>query len=178
MNVNPEQEVYQLIYDDVDNYHYYGRSNHGKDSIKHILSLKPDSIIDVGCGHNHFIQIMRELGVEKAVGIDFACKSADYVCDILDLPFKDKEFDFLTAWDVLEHLLPEQVDQALKEMSRISKRFAFTITYNPASTPPPTRFKGHNLHQCCRQPAWWMEQIEKYAISCNNTLAYWNGYWK
>lgn len=174
---NSEREVYESIYSD-DNYFHYGRTTHGKDAIKYILNLKPESLIDVGCGHNYFVQSVKKSGIKKAIGIDFACPSADFLADILELPFEDKEFDLLTAWDVLEHLLPEQVDQALSEMSRVSKRFAFTITYNPAGCIAPGKFKNHNLHQCCRPPHWWKNEIEKHAITCHNHLAYWVGKWR
>ena len=91
--------------------------------------------------------------------------------------FTDKEFDFLTAWDVLEHLLPDQIDSALLEMQRVSNRFAFTIAYDYASTPPPKKFSGHNLHQTVKEPEWWKEKIEKYAeVTQQNDL--WLGKWK
>ena len=177
MDNNPEQEVYQLIYDDVENYGYYGRSNHGEKALKPILDLNPASILDVGCGHNDFILMAREAGIKKATGVDFACPSADFVCDILNLPFENKEFDFITAWDVLEHLLPEQVEPCFKEMSRVSRRFAFTIAHVPAGTPPPPKFKGHNLHQCVKEPVWWQAEIEKFGtISPSNGL-FWLGEW-
>ena len=69
MKLNPEQEVYELIYND-DAYSYYGRSNHGHKAIEAIAQLKPTSLLDVGCGHNKFVQEIRELGV-KALGVDF-----------------------------------------------------------------------------------------------------------
>ena len=176
MSVNPEQEVYELIYAD-DAYSYYGKSNHGHKALKSIVALEPLSLLDVGCGHNAFVQEIKNLGIEKAIGVDFACKSADKIADILDLPFTDKEFDFLTAWDVLEHLLPDQIDLALLEMQRVSNRFAFTIAYDYASTPPPKKFSGHNLHQTVKEPEWWKEKIEKYAeITQQNEL--WLGKWK
>jgi ubiquinone/menaquinone biosynthesis C-methylase UbiE len=174
---NPEREVYEAIYSD-NYYFHYGRTTHGKDVFKYILTLKPESIVDIGCGHNYFIKVLSKVGIKKVIGVDFACPSADIIADVLYLPFEDKEFDLLTSWDVLEHLLPEQVDQAISEMSRVSNRFAFTITYNPAGTIPPGKFKNHNLHQCCRQPSWWKEQIEKQATSCHNYFAYWVGKWK
>ena len=176
MSVNPEQEVYKLIYAD-DAYSYYGKSNHGHKALKSIVALEPLSLLDVGCGHNAFVQEIKNLGIEKAIGVDFACKSADKIADILDLPFTDKEFDFLTAWDVLEHLLPDQIDSALLEMQRVSNRFAFTIAYDYASTPPPKKFSGHNLHQTVKEPEWWKEKIEKYAeVTQQNDL--WLGKWK
>ena len=176
MNFNPEQEVYELIYAD-DAYSFYGYSNHGHKALEYITVLRPLSLLDVGCGHNAFVEEIKNLGVEKAIGVDFACKSADKIADILNLPFDNKEFDFITAWDVLEHLLPEQIVPALLEMQRVSKRFAFTIAHYYARTPPPKKFSGHNLHQTVKEPEWWVEQIEKYAeVTVIDEI--WLGKWK
>ena len=43
MSVNPEQEVYELIYAD-DSYSYYGKSNHGHKALKSIVALEPLSL--------------------------------------------------------------------------------------------------------------------------------------
>ena len=76
------------------------------------------NILDIGCGYN-------------------ANKFAKVVCDIQDLsnhyhdkefirltekklPFKDKEFDFVVASHVIEHV--EDVDFFIKEIERVSKK--------------------------------------------------------
>ena len=178
---NPEQKVYELIYDDTDSYKGYGYSNHGSIHTDLVMSYKPKSVLDVGCGHNEFAINLREnLGV-ISLGIDFACKSADKIADILDLPIKDKEFDFITAWDVLEHLLEEQVDSAFAEMKRVSKQYAFTITCELASTPPPPGYKNHNLHQCAKPNDWWYDKLSSissiYCYPQDNRENLWVGKW-
>ena len=60
--------------------------------------------------------------------------------------YKDKEWEWITAWDVMEHLLPDQIELALQEMLRVSEYFAFTISYDLASTVAPQPFQRHNLH--------------------------------
>ena len=62
----------------------------------------------------------------------------------------------------MEHLLPDQVDLALQEMLRVSEYFAFTISYELASTVAPQPFHKHNLHQTIWTPKKWREKIEKY----------------
>ena len=58
----------------------------------------------------------------------------------------------------------DQVDSALQEMSRVSKYFAFTISYKLASTIAPQPFQRHNLHQTIWKPVEkWRKKIEKYA---------------
>ena len=76
------------------------------------------NILDIGCGYN-------------------ASKFAKVICDVQDLsnhyqdkkfirltekklPFKDKEFDFVVASHVMEHV--EGVDFFIKELERVSKK--------------------------------------------------------
>ena len=91
-------------------------------SIYHINSILEQNqswnILDVGCGYN-------------------AHSSANTICDVQNLkeyyknknfiqikekkfPFKDKEFDFVIASHVIEHV--EDVDFFLKELERVSKK--------------------------------------------------------
>ena len=90
-----------------------------KKYIDKLLSENPSwKILDIGCGYN-------------------ASKYATTVCDILDLssfyknkefiriddknfPFKDKEFDFVIASHVLEHV--KDISYFIKELERISTR--------------------------------------------------------
>ena len=95
----------------------------------------------------------------------------------MDLPYEDKEWEWITAWDVMEHLLPDQIDLALQEMSRVSKYFAFTIAYELASTIAPQPFQRHNLHQTIWKPEKWRKEIEKYAKIKHTTLGFWVGKW-
>jgi SAM-dependent methyltransferase len=76
------------------------------------------NILDIGCGYN-------------------ASKFAKVICDVQDLsnhyqdkkfikltekklPFKDKEFDFVIASHVIEHV--EDIDFFIKELERVSKK--------------------------------------------------------
>ena len=76
------------------------------------------NILDIGCGYN-------------------ASKFAKVICDVQDLsnhyqdkkfirltekklPFKDKEFDFVVASHVMEHV--EDVDFFIKELERVSRK--------------------------------------------------------
>ena len=90
-----------------------------KKYIDNLLKNNPSwNILDIGCGYN-------------------ANKFAKVVCDIQDLsnhyqdkefirltekklPFKDKEFDFVVASHVIEHV--QDVDFFIKEIERVSKK--------------------------------------------------------
>ena len=90
-----------------------------KHYIENFLSSKPDwNILDIGCGYS-------------------ANKYANIICDVEDLskvykdkkfirlidkklPFKDKEFDFVIASHVMEHV--EDVDFFISELQRIANK--------------------------------------------------------
>ena len=90
-----------------------------KQYIENFLSSKPDwNILDIGCGYS-------------------ANKYANIICDVADLskvykdkkfirlidkklPFKDKEFDFVIASHVMEHV--EDVDFFISELQRIASK--------------------------------------------------------
>ena len=90
-----------------------------KKYIEKFLSNNSDyNILDIGCGYN-------------------ANKYAKVICDVQDLsnhyrdkrfvklnekklPFKDKEFDFVVASHVMEHV--EDVEFFIKELERVSKK--------------------------------------------------------
>ena len=121
----------------------YGKSSHGLPHLELLLDFNPKSWLDVGCGYNTLI--------------NFSCPAADQVCDVLDLPFLDKRWDLVTAFDVMEHIYPENVDKALQEMRRVSKRFAYTICYKKAQL----EHKGLNAHATIMSREDWHKKIEE-----------------
>ena len=90
-----------------------------KSHIENIISQNPDwKVLDIGCGYG-------------------ASKYATTICDILDLsdhykdktfikinekklPFKDKEFDFIIASHVVEHV--DDISYFLNELARVGKK--------------------------------------------------------
>jgi ubiquinone/menaquinone biosynthesis C-methylase UbiE len=146
--------VYDLIYSESDT--HYGHKNHGKVHLNTILEFKPESWLDVGCGFNEMIKEVRDNYVQDSWGIDFSCPGADQQCDILDLPFPDNRWDFISAFDVMEHIYPDKVSIALEEMRRVSKRFVFTIAFTKAFL----EYKGVNAHPTVWSREVWYETIE------------------
>ena len=90
-----------------------------KQSINNLLEKNSDwKVLDIGCGYT-------------------AHKNATVICDVQDLsnfykdkkfiqltdevlPFEDKEFDFIIASHVIEHV--KNVDSFIKELERVSKK--------------------------------------------------------
>lgn len=138
-------------------YRRYGHSNHGKHLLPYFLSLDPESALDVGCGHNEWSKHLKERGI-RAVGVDFACPGADIIAEAHALPFDHKEWDFVTAFDVLEHIPESLIDPVLREFARVGHRFAFSISY----VDSVNRVKGETLHPCVQPKHWWLQKIAQY----------------
>lgn len=151
-----EVAKYQGIYRSPEKFATYGHSNHGRGAARLIEKWKPASIVDVGCGWNEFAAQMKAVLPEaRVIGVDFACPGADVTAPLTALPFADKEFDTLTAFDVLEHLLPAEVDAALLEMARVSHRFALSISY----VASVNKWEGQTLHPTVRSEQWWITRL-------------------
>ena len=162
------RKLYQQIYST--NKHH-GHSNHGNRYLKEILANKPETVLDLGCGHNELVKSLRAKGI-KAIGIDFACKSADVVADIMHLPVRDKTFSLVTAFDVLEHLQPEQVRQVLEEIRRVGRRYMFTISYRDSTI-------DKRLHPTVWTPEQWGSVILEHSIAIHSYCDknFWHGCW-
>jgi ubiquinone/menaquinone biosynthesis C-methylase UbiE len=83
-------------------------------------------LLDVGCGRGEILRHCVDLGV-KAYGIDYApvavqmARSAGtvYRADAKRLPFPALLFDRVLMFDLVEHLHPWELDQALGEARRV-----------------------------------------------------------
>ena len=102
------------------------------------------NILDIGCGYN-------------------ANKFAKVICDVQDLsnhyqdkkfirltekklPFKDKEFDFVVASHVMEHV--EDIDFFIKELERVSKKGYIEL---------PTKLEDNLVFENKKDHLWHMD---------------------
>mmetsp|Transcript_3455 Transcript_3455/g.6773 ORF Transcript_3455/g.6773 Transcript_3455/m.6773 type:complete len:272 (+) Transcript_3455:92-907(+) len=130
--------------------HYHDHRTLGFGHQQHIIASlnsyakpnRPDvkNIIEFGCSHGFGSQWLVKEGY-KAWGMDVAEKAVQlatavrgrtcgegtepcfFQASVTQLPFKDKQFDAGISSDVLEHIMPEDVPQVIKEMSRVVKKF-------------------------------------------------------
>lgn len=172
-----EQQKYNYIYGTL-KWDSYLNSNHGKNAKKYVLEMKPKSIIDIGCGMNLFCkETMADVDC-PCTGLDFAGDKFDTYADIcFGLEhIRYKQYDLLTAFDLMEHLLLSCVNTALEEMQRISNRFIFKIDYVKSMK----YVFGSNLHPTVKRKEWWLEQISNFAIedSIKEENRYIMGTWK
>ncbi|MFG8312359.1 class I SAM-dependent methyltransferase [Pseudomonas aeruginosa] len=113
--------------------------------------------LDVGSGEGLLVASLLRRGVD-AYGVDVS-EVVTAHCNrrmpgrftqgsVLELPFEDASFQTVASTDCLEHLAPEDVPKALKEIHRVASRFVFLQI---ATTPDRD---GH-WHLTVEGRAWW-----------------------
>ena len=135
----------------------------------YIKSLKPKSVLDVGCAYGFMVKSLNDAGI-PAKGVDvstfaYKMRATDdmQVASILDLPFEDGEFDLVVTLEMLEHIREEDTNQALSELARVSRRGAHWIGYKEVDDIFQTKDKTHiNI----KPYVWWQE---KFMEICGHT---------
>jgi len=153
--------------------------NHGIKYVDYITdNYKFSSLLEIGCSQGMAVKKFIEKGIE-GYGVDVSTTaiqesktiglSTCQVATAVELPFEDNKFDAVFSCDVLEHLIPEDAEQAIKEIKRVSKKYLFLkIAYGKEINMTWTNllkkeseFKDiGNLHQTIRNRDWWFSRIE------------------
>ncbi|MBO72357.1 MAG: hypothetical protein CMD35_01955 [Flavobacteriales bacterium] len=140
-----------------------------------------NSVLDSGCGGGRYTLALKDLGINKAIGIDVSQNSVDFAnkmnifkddvsfkkASVLDLPFENEEFDFVFSNGVLHHTT--NTLQGLKEINRVMKKGGSCWLY---------LYGGKDsffwdIVDCCRM---LLKDIpETYCINVMKTLGYSSG---
>lgn len=84
--------------------------------------------------------------------------------DILDLPFKDSQFELVTALAVMEHIDKGKTQKSIKELLRVSSKYVFLqicVKDNP--------FEGEHFlldptHVNVENSTWWIKKFEELKL--------------
>jgi SAM-dependent methyltransferase len=139
----------------------YRMPKHRADWIKEILSCRPrTSLLDVGTGRGETLEIAKELGYTSVAGtetVDYLTSpEKNIVLGLLPkLSIESNSFDTVTCFEVVEHLLPGDVNAALRELERIADKRVIIS----AATKSDMR-AGVELHPSYRSEAEWMETFK------------------
>ncbi len=98
-----------------------------------VLELRPETILDVGCGEGVVTRRLAQVSGASTVGVDLDTDTLSeqwhrhagdrvsfQAASAYELPFDDGSFDCVCALEVLEHL--ERPRDALAELVRVSRR--------------------------------------------------------
>jgi hypothetical protein len=138
-----------------------------------IKSLRPKTILDVGCGNGTAVQGLVEKGFDT-YGIDFAAgvvhkwNGVSDRCMLAyadDIPCEDEKFD-LAITDILEHVPSEHVGKVIREVARVSKRQMWNIEFGPAQWLIDGRIEPHMTQ---RPPQWWRKELKRCGLNVIGT---------
>ena len=129
-----------------------------KDKIKTVIDkINPVTVLDFGCGKGW--QYTRQ-NVHEYWGIDKPYLYDPYVTKYNKLPgYSNKYFDLVLCVDVMEHVLPDEVDEVLHSIFFLGNFVYFHIDTKPAIK----KFScGTNFHVSLHESNWWINKLNEY----------------
>ena len=148
----------------------YGVHNHGRDAWPQLEKFAIQSLVDVGTGNGAFVRQAVDHGIPRVAGVDFAYDFSEFSAEGVgrglsysnrfahDLRFEDHSFEWLTSFDTLEHLLPEELDQVLDEFRRVARvGWFFSISYHTSHM-----VMGGDLHLIVKPKQWWKDKLSRW----------------
>ncbi len=160
------------IYDDIYSQQpTYGCASAGRSEMMQRSCIprisKGSTLLDVGGGTFGFVRRLVGSGqVTRGVVIDLCQAAVDHQLhvgveavrgSVNDMPFKDNEFDIVTAFDVLEHLEPEDINTGIGEMCRVAKSLVMMTI-----SPLPCKHLGYELHRTIQSNDWWTAKFSEF----------------
>ena len=155
-----EATDYQIQYDE-----YWAKGDHIVESSGD-LELTADQIVescglgrtlDIGSGEGVLVASLLRRGVD-AQGLDVSevvvsrcnqrISNRFILGSVLSLPFADESFQIVVSTDCMEHLAPEDVPTALKEIHRVTSRYVFLKLAT-------TQDRDADWHLTVEGRAWW-----------------------
>jgi len=107
-----------------------------KKQIEYVPVLNNAKVLDIGCARGNWLIYLKSNYPDiNCTGVDYYCDGVDsdeirfYKKTLVDCQFQKEEFDFITAWSVLEHV--HYPSEYFHEISRILKKggkFVFLVT--------------------------------------------------
>ena len=128
-----------------------------------------ETLIDWGCGGGECVAAFQDMGL-KAVGYDIAHNCIDpELVDLVPLtvgtlwdPPREFESDFGFCTDVLEHLPPDYVEQAVEAIAMRTLRAAYFQIDTVQDTSGDRMSPPMRLHLCVRPVEWWGELFNRF----------------
>lgn len=123
----------------------------------------PYRLLDIGCGDGTTVVELRKKGWLcdgmdiTLAGLKPEAVKGFYESTLWAMPFNDREFGFTFSTDVLEHIPPEKIEDAIKEIFRISRHRTLHII-----ATFPHEMDGVDLHLTVKPISWWQEQFDKF----------------
>ena len=140
----------------------------------HLMKLKPESVLDVGCGRGYLLKRFQDVGIPiGGLEISKHCMLTRMVdniteCDLCETPWNipDKYFDLAISMSVLEHIPEDLLPNVLAEIDRVSKRGMHGIDFGEEDNG------FDKTHVTLKSKDWWEKIMPaNHQIASNRSLA-------
>lgn len=139
-----------------------------------VAGFRPTSCLDVGCARGDLVAALAQRGV-PSIGVDVSTwalgrapagiRGTALAAGRIDrLPFADDTFDIVVAIELLEHVPEPQVDAALAELARVSRRLVW-ITVQNTTAAAPAHFFADRTHVTMKPLVWWVERCRRAGLA-------------
>lgn len=72
--------------------------------------------------------------ISKSIFQSVGASGSFFRCSVMEMPFKDEEFDIVWNAGLLEHFEPHEQTSIVKEMARVCREEGLVIMFNPTGT--------------------------------------------
>lgn len=114
-----------------ENYLTHGRCESLFTQYTKIIRLHPSKILEIGKGSGILSNVLKLTGKSVTTFDNDKNTEPDILGDLRKLPFKNKSFDLVACFEVLEHLPFADFKQALLEINRVTKKFVIISLPEP-----------------------------------------------
>lgn len=123
--------------------------------------IKPNSVIDIGCGTGTWLKVFKDLGASEILGVDgnyikketLEIDEKYLILHDLSKSFKlDKKYDLAISLEVAEHLPEKSADIFVETLTSLSNTILFS-----AALP----FQGGQNHINEQPFSYWIEKFNK-----------------
>ena len=156
-------------------------SNHiFNEKLYRIYGDKQISLLDIGCAGGEFVKEIIDDG-HIAVGIDGSDYSKKihrgawrevpeflFTCDVtkpfsiyISPPKRLMSFDFITAWEVMEHIEKNDMNQFI---SNIIRHMSPSSIWIMSIANCPSLFNGVDLHRTKETKDWWIKKFKEFGL--------------
>jgi glycosyltransferase involved in cell wall biosynthesis len=122
--------------------------------------LSPNSVLDIGCGPGHFVESLRDVGIDaKGLDVDDRVKGKDYLeyKSLFDL--KDEVADLTMCLEVAEHIENSLSDEVVQKVcNTVGKTLIWTAAHVG---------QGGIGHINCQPKEYWLEKLTKQGLVRN-----------